>query len=115
MKRSHCALLSGCLGVIFLWVKPRYSANCLKACESKGGPLSDFRVFGLPVKLKILSRAGMTVYAFIEFRISTIGNREYSSISTIIYFPSGQGPEKSTLTSSITLSGILLIFNGSGM
>ena len=50
-----------------------------------------------------------------ELRISTMGNLEYSSISTIMYFPSGHGPEKSKLSSSITLSGTLLIFNGCGV
>ena len=86
----HC--FQGVLALFSYGWNLLYSAKCLKTWESKGGPLSDFRIFGLPVKLNILSRAGITVFAFIEFRTSTIGNLEYSSISTIIYFPSGQGP-----------------------
>ena len=60
-----------------------------------GGPLSVFRVSGIPCVANILSNLGITAAALVDDTISTSGYLEYRSITTSRCSPDGNGPYKS--------------------
>ena len=71
------------------------------------GPLSDFRIPGMPCRANI-------AFAEVVVRISTSGYRLYSSITTNRHSPEGNGRMKSTATLRQAFSGSLDGCSGSG-
>ena len=95
LKPSACALPHGQHSVTLLWWNPLCLANEANASELNGAPLSYLMTSRYPNVARCLSRTGITVFADTDRIISTMGNLEYSSTSTMSSSPEGSGPRKS--------------------
>ena len=73
MKRSAVPFAHGASGVIFLCLNPNLFANFLKSNELNGGPLSEVMDAGVPNNSSILSIAGSTAAADVEWVTVTSG------------------------------------------